>query len=698
MKTRTKIFLIIFSVFFILLWWNSNQQKDTNFRKTEKLSFSQFKSMLNASGQKTLGKIYTSIQVENEKKENNLASFLGTDQKNLFLLKISESSIQGRYIKPGTSIEKSDTKETILARTIPFLVESIPNIISEDLIAEIEANKLDYYFVSKKEGGFLSILFSFLPILLIFGLIWFLLMRQFNAGNKALSFGKSKAVLNDDTKKNKTFFTDVAGCQEAIDELVEIVDFLKTPQKYHTIGAKIPKGVLLVGSPGTGKTLLAKAVAGEANVPFYSISGSDFVEMFVGVGASRVRDLFGQARKNSPCIIFIDEIDAVGRLRGAGLGGGHDEREQTLNQMLVEMDGFSEKEGIIIIAATNRPDVLDPALLRPGRFDRQVMVNRPDLKGRTDILRIHARKISLASDVNLEQIARGTPGFTGADLANVINEGALFAARNNKKEVDTKDLEEARDKVLMGPERRSFFISPKEKEIIAFHESGHAILTCLVHHSEPVHKVMIIPRGMALGLTQNLPEEEKHIQPSEYWKDQICILMGGYLAEQITFGDTSTGAANDIQVATRIARQMVCDWGMSKKVGTVSYNTAREDIFLGRNIQENNAHSPAMAQIIDEEIGGIIQEQRTRGHDLLLKNKPILKKMAQALINKEIIDAAEVEAIVGKKIMRTKKDAKKKREHPILKASKAESSKASKVESSKANKAENLKVLETQEA
>ena len=666
MKQKTKIIIVILSVFFIFLWWNSNKDSQKNFRETEELSFSQFKSMLTKEGERKFGKIYTRpTQLKTEKKEP--FSILKKKRENLFLLEISESKITGRYIKPGTRIEKKDTQETILARSIPFIIESIPSVLSEDLLEKIEAKNIHYHFLNEKDQGFFSILLSFLPVILIFALIWFLLMRQISTGNKALSFGKSRAVLNDENNKNKTFFKDVAGCQEAIDELVEIVDFLKSPKKFHKIGAKIPKGVLLVGSPGTGKTLLAKAVAGESGVPFYSISGSDFVEMFVGVGASRVRDLFQQAKKNSPCIVFIDEIDAVGRLRGAGLGGGHDEREQTLNQMLVEMDGFSEKEGIIIIAATNRPDVLDPALLRPGRFDRQVMVNLPDLKGREAILKIHSRKVLLEEDVNLEQIARGTPGFTGADLANVINEAALLAARNDKSRVNISDLEEARDKVLMGPERRSFYITPKEKEVIAFHESGHTLLTCLLNHSEPVHKVMIIPRGKALGLTQNLPEEDRYIQPSNYWKDQVCILMGGYLAEEIIFGDTSTGASNDIKVATKIARQMVCEWGMSKKVGTVAYTTSREDVFLGRSLQENTSYSPAMAQIIDEEINRIIKEQKEKGFLLIKENLKVLNKLAQALIDKEIIDAKEVEEIVGKDVFKRKRQAKDKREAALLK-------------------------------
>jgi cell division protease FtsH len=496
-----------------------------------------------------------------------------------------------------------------------------------------------------------------LPFIIIVALLWMFMIRQIQStGNKAMAFGKSKAKLNPEGKTRVTF-TDVAGCDEAKEELVEVVDFLKDPRKFQTIGARIPRGVLLVGPPGTGKTLLARAVAGEAGVPFYSISGSDFVEMFVGVGASRVRDLFEQAKKNAPCIIFIDEIDAVGRLRGAGLGGGHDEREQTLNQLLVEMDGFEENEGVIVVAATNRPDVLDPALLRPGRFDRQVVVDAPDVKGREEILRIHARKVPMTSDVSLSRIARGTPGFTGADLANLINEAALLAARKNKKRVTQEELEEAKDKVIMGPERRSILITEKEKEVIAYHEGGHALLGTLLPYSEPVHKVTIIPRGRALGLTQQLPEDDRHIQPKKYWLDRICVLMGGYLAEGIIFNDTSTGASNDIQVATNIARRMVCEWGMSEKLGTISYSQDNGNVFLGREISSSRHYSEETAAMIDGEVKRFVQEQLDRGRELLTNHREKLERIAKALLERESIGGEELNDIMGSDISDKQKRA-----------------------------------------
>jgi cell division protease FtsH len=455
-----------------------------------------------------------------------------------------------------------------------------------------------------------------------------------------------RAKMNVDSKIKVTF-DEVAGCDEAKVELHEIIEFLKDPKKFQAIGARIPTGVLLVGPPGTGKTLLARAVAGEAGVPFFSISGSDFVEMFVGVGASRVRDLFDQGKKNAPCIIFIDEIDAVGRLRGAGLGGGHDEREQTLNQMLVEMDGFEKNEGVIVMAATNRVDVLDPALLRPGRFDRQVMVGLPDVRGREEILKVHAKKVPMTPDISLNQIARGTPGFTGADLANLINEGALLAARRNKKRVTQEELDEARDKVMMGPERRSFFISEKEKEVIAYHEGGHAILASLLPYTEPVHKVTIIPRGGALGLTQSLPAEEKHIHSKLYWLDQIVVAMGGYIAEELTFGTTSTGSSNDIQYATNIARKMVCEWGMSDKLGTINYNGNNDSVFVGRDYgHSGKVHSEEFAGMIDQEVKKIVQASLDKGRDLVKKNSKKLESIAKALLAKETIDHDELTAIV----------------------------------------------------
>lgn len=487
---------------------------------------------------------------------------------------------------------------------------------------------------------------GFLPWLLFFGFIWFIMFRQIQStGNKALSFGKSRAKLNPETK-SKVTFADVAGVDEAKEELKEIVDFLKEPKKFINIGARIPTGVLLMGPPGTGKTLLARAIAGEAGVPFFSISGSDFVEMFVGVGASRVRDLFEQGKKSAPCIIFIDEIDAVGRLRGAGLGGGHDEREQTLNQLLVEMDGFETNEGVIIVAATNRPDVLDPALLRPGRFDRQVIVDVPDIKGRERILAVHSKKIPLSKEVDLKVIARGTPGFTGADLANLVNESALLAARKNKKRVAMSEMEEAKDKVMMGPERRSMIISEDEKKIIAYHEAGHTIISMLVN-ADPIHKVTIIPRGRALGITMQLPEDEKHIHPSQYWYKQIKILFGGHISEKIKFNDVSTGSSNDLERASDIARRMVCEWGMSEKIGPITFGKRNEQIFLGREINQKRDYSERTAQDIDEEVRNIIDKCRSEAHDLIVNNISRYEAIAGNLIERETLDAAELKLIMN---------------------------------------------------
>ncbi|HPD05905.1 MAG TPA: ATP-dependent zinc metalloprotease FtsH, partial [Spirochaetota bacterium] len=465
-----------------------------------------------------------------------------------------------------------------------------------------------------------------------------------STGNKAMSFGKVRAKLQPETK-NKVTFADVAGVDEAKVELQEIIEFLKDPKKFITIGAKIPKGVLLVGPPGTGKTLLARAVAGEAGVPFFSISGSDFVEMFVGVGASRVRDLFEQGKRNAPCIIFIDEIDAVGRLRGAGLGGGHDEREQTLNQLLVEMDGFETNEGVIIVAATNRPDVLDPALLRPGRFDRQVVVDIPDIKGREKILAVHTRKIPLAKDVDLKVIARGTPGFTGADLANLVNEAALLAARRNKKRVTMLEMEDAKDKVLMGPERKSVLISAEEKKVIAYHEAGHAILGILTG-TDPIHKVTVIPRGRALGLTMHLPKEERHIHNKGYWLDQITILFGGHVAEKIKFGQVTTGASNDIERATDIARRMVCEWGMSETLGPLAFGKKSEQIFLAREIAQHRDYSEQTAQLIDKEVHEIVTSCRDRAIILIEEHADKFELIATNLIERETLNAQEIELLM----------------------------------------------------
>ena len=489
---------------------------------------------------------------------------------------------------------------------------------------------------------------SWFPLLLLVG-IWIFFMRQMQSGGgKALSFGKSKARLMDD-KKNPTTFKDVAGADEAKEELHEIIEFLKEPQKFSKLGGKIPKGVLMVGPPGTGKTLLARAIAGEASVPFFSISGSDFVEMFVGVGASRVRDLFDQGKKNSPCIIFIDEIDAVGRHRGAGMGGGHDEREQTLNQLLVEMDGFENNEGVILIAATNRPDVLDPALLRPGRFDRQVVVSRPDIKGREGILKVHTSQVPLDDDVILKTIARGTPGFTGADLANLVNEAALLAARGEKKVVTMIDFEDAKDKVLMGVERRSMVITEKEKKNTAYHEAGHALVAYLLPGTDPLHKVTIIPRGQALGVTMQLPEDDKHTYPRQYLVNNLAIMMGGRVAEEICLGEMTTGAGNDIERATETARKMVCEWGMSEKMGPLTYGSKEEQVFLGRDFNTQKNFSDETAKLIDLEVKALVMGGYNTAEDLLTKNRESLEKLSMALLEHETLDLKEITEIIDGK-------------------------------------------------
>lgn len=492
---------------------------------------------------------------------------------------------------------------------------------------------------------YIAFLFSWGPIILLVG-VWIFFMRQTQmGGNKALSFGKSKAKLLTEDRKKVTF-ADVAGVEEAKNEVQEIIEFLKDPPKFQKLGGRIPKGVLIVGPPGTGKTLLAKAIAGEANVPFFSISGSDFVEMFVGVGASRVRDLFDQGKKNAPCIIFIDEIDAVGRLRGAGLGGGHDEREQTLNQLLVEMDGFETTEGVILIAATNRPDVLDPALLRPGRFDRQIVVGRPDVRGRIEILKVHTKKIPMSSDVELETIARGTPGFSGAELANLVNEAALYAARINKKSVEMSDFEAAKDKVLMGVERKSLFISEKEKKNTAFHEAGHTLVAKLLPGTDPIHKVTIIPRGRALGLTQQLPVDEKYTYSKEFLYSNIAVLLGGRAAEELMMNHMTTGAGNDIERATDLARKMVCEWGMSEKLGPLSFGKKQEEIFLGREISQHRDYSEQTAIMIDAEVKRLVMENYDRAKKLLKDNINTLKALAEALLEKEVLDGPEIDEII----------------------------------------------------
>jgi len=513
-----------------------------------------------------------------------------------------------------------------------------------DLIKALRAKNVRIVVVAPEQTTwYMSILISWFPMLLLLG-IWIFFMRQMQAGGgKALSFGKSRARLSE--SKNKTTFKDVAGVDEAKEELHEIIEFLKEPQKFSKLGGKIPKGVLLVGPPGTGKTLLARAISGEANVPFYSISGSDFVEMFVGVGASRVRDLFEQGKKNSPCLIFIDEIDAVGRHRGAGLGGGHDEREQTLNQLLVEMDGFENNDGVILIAATNRPDVLDPALLRPGRFDRQVVVSRPDIKGRDGILKVHTATVPLTDEVDLKIIARGTPGFTGADLANLVNEAALLAARNDKKAVSMDDFEEAKDKVMMGVERRSMVISEKEKKTTAYHEAGHALVASLLPGTDPLHKVTIIPRGRALGVTMQLPVDEQHTYQKGYLYNSLAILMGGRCAEEICLGEMTTGAGNDIERATEMARKMVCEWGMSEKMGPLSYGSKEEQVFLGRDFSNQKNFSDQTAKLIDQEVKTLVMGGYNRAAELLKTNRDILENLAQALLERETLTGDEVKKI-----------------------------------------------------
>jgi cell division protease FtsH len=494
-------------------------------------------------------------------------------------------------------------------------------------------------------GIWQSILVSWFPMLLLIA-VWIFFMRQMQAGGgKALAFGKSKARIVN-SKENKVTFQDVAGIEEAKVELEEIIEFLRDPKKFTKLGGRIPKGVLLVGQPGTGKTLLARAIAGEADVPFFSISGSDFVEMFVGVGASRVRDLFNQGKKNAPCIIFIDEIDAVGRHRGAGLGGGHDEREQTLNQLLVEMDGFESNEGVIIVAATNRPDVLDPALLRPGRFDRQIVVAIPDVKGREAILVVHTKKTVLSKVVDLSIVARGTPGFTGADLANLVNEAALLAARKNKKEIEHADLEEAKDKVLMGVERRSMIIPYAERRNAAYHEAGHALVAKMTPGSDPIHKVTIIPRGRALGITQQLPIDERHTYPREYLMDNITILLGGRAAEELVLNHQTTGAGNDIERATEIARKMVCEWGMSEKLGPLNYGKKEEHIFLGKEIQRQKDYSEGTAQEIDGELRRIVTNCFDRARRILRDNNDILHAIARNLLEREVLDGQEIDRII----------------------------------------------------
>ena len=518
----------------------------------------------------------------------------------------------------------------------------------DDLIKDLREQNVEIKVEKPTDGRLLANLVGWLPLLILVGL-WFVFFRQMQAGGtKAMSFGKSKARLLTPDQKKVTF-ADVAGVNEAKEELEEIIEFLKDPKKFTRLGGKIPKGVLLMGSPGTGKTLLAKAVAGEAGVPFFSISGSDFVEMFVGVGASRVRDLFEQGKKNAPCIVFIDEIDAVGRHRGAGLGGGHDEREQTLNQLLVEMDGFESNEGVILISATNRPDVLDPALLRPGRFDRRIVVNPPDVKGREGIFKVHTAEIPLAKDVDARVIARSTPGFSGADIANLVNEGALRAARFNKMKVDMADFEFAKDKVMMGSERRSLVMSEQEKRLTAFHEAGHALVAVLVPEADPLHKVTIIPRGLALGLTQQLPLEDRYTYAKSYVEANLKVLMGGRIAEELIFGSghMTTGAGNDLERATEMARKMVCEWGMSEKMGPLTFGKREESIFLGKEFARHQDFSESTAQAIDEEIRKFILAAYEGAHELISENQKALEAIAMALLEHEVLDGEDIYDLIA---------------------------------------------------
>ena len=571
--------------------------------------------------------------------------------------RIIKSDVNDYYFKAELRTEENIK---ISGKSVPVKYVSVylPEPIIKEQEAVWKAKNINYTF-DKESNEWMNIIIGFLPWVIILG-IWIIIMRRMQGGGGGtrgiFSFGKSKAKLITQSGQKITF-RDVAGADEAKLELHEIIEFLKEPTKFQKLGGKIPRGVLLLGPPGTGKTLLARAVAGEAGVPFFSISGADFVEMFVGVGASRVRDLFEQGKKNAPCIIFIDEIDAVGRHRGAGLGGGHDEREQTLNQLLVEMDGFEQNSGVIIIAATNRPDVLDPALLRPGRFDRQVVVDRPDVKGREGILKVHTRNIPLDPDVNLEILAKGTPGLAGAELANLVNEAALLAARKNKKKVEMLDFEEAKDKVMMGMERKSMIISEEEKKTTAYHEIGHVLVARMIPEADPVHKVTIIPRGRALGVTSYLPIDEKHTYSKEYLEAIITYALGGRAAEKIIFDHYTTGAGNDIEKATNIARKMVCEWGMSDQLGPLSYGAKEEEIFLGREIQRHRDYSERTAIEIDDEVRRIVNNAMTRSIKILTDNIDLLHKLSKELLEREILDSDEIEKLIkGEELPPFKKD------------------------------------------
>ncbi len=553
-----------------------------------------------------------------------------------FLKEVSAGKVKNVVIQ-GEKIEGEYKDKKKFITYTPFYPKLVDFLNKNNVIITVKPKDQNAWYI--------SLLNSWLPMIFLIA-VWIFFMRQIQiGGGKAMSFGKARARLLTE-QENKVTFEDVAGIDEAKEEVKEIIEFLKNPKKFTKLGGKIPKGVLLVGPPGTGKTLLAKAIAGEADVPFFSISGSDFVEMFVGVGASRVRDLFVQGKRNAPCIIFIDEIDAVGRYRGAGLGGGHDEREQTLNQLLVEMDGFDSKEGVILIAATNRPDVLDPALLRPGRFDRQIVVPIPDVRGREAILKVHAKNVPLDDDVSFSILAKTTPGFSGADLANLVNEAALIAARKNKEKVSMEDFEEAKDKVLMGVERKSMIISEKEKELTAYHEAGHALIAKSLPGTDPIHKVTIIPRGRALGVTQQLPVDERHTYSREYLINNITILLGGRAAEEIIFKDFTTGAGNDLEKVTEIARRMVCEWGMSKELGPLTFGRRDQQIFLGRDLLKEKDYSESTAVMIDKEVRRIVLDCYNRAKNIISDNIKALHAIAKTLLEKEVLTGDEIEKII----------------------------------------------------
>jgi len=559
------------------------------------------------------------------------------DQNNVSDIEFNENNIMGKFKHTKNENEPKEFK-TVGPSSGPS---------TDELIQRLESKNISFSFTEKKESSFTQLLINWAPLIILIALM-VLFMRQIQAGGtKAMSFGKNKARMLTESQ-NKITFKDVAGVDEAKEEVSEIVEFLKDPKKFTKLGGRIPKGILLVGPPGTGKTLLAKAIAGEAGVPFFIISGSDFVEMFVGVGASRVRDLFIQAKRHSPCIIFVDELDAVGRHRGAGLGGGHDEREQTLNQLLVEMDGFEGNEGIIVMAATNRPDVLDPALLRPGRFDRQVVVPRPDVRGREEILKVHAKDTPINSDVDLSLIARSTPGFSGADLQNLVNESALHAAKCGRDKISMDDFEYAKDKVIMGVERKSMMISEKEKRITAYHEAGHALVAKLTPEADPIHKVTIIPRGMALGVTQQLPIEDKYTHSRTYLYSTIMVLLGGRAAEEIIFDERTSGAGNDLERVTEIARKMVCEWGMSEIVGPVTFGKADEQVFLGKEMSKHADYSDETAELIDREIKNIVNTSYERSKKVLEENIDLLHELANILLEKEVVDGKELDDLVLK--------------------------------------------------